>query len=290
MGRLPEGSRRAIQQSYNPSRPYYPSRPMAVDAHCHLRKLKKREGEDRMRDIGGATRDQLGVMAVVDSACFQKDWMTSAWNLYPRAAIYQAVGLHPTEVPKCRRELNQILEKATEAASQCRVVAVGEVGIDLHHQDSEAVVEMQSLDLDYMARHAWKHRLPLVIHARDNGSGRANEICRGVIRKAVGRQQKSAWEREFPQVMLSLSAILMGHNCHPELHDIIRSLPLNKLLLETDSPFLCPPGVKARDQCPASIVKVAARVGELRRLPRTLILEATALNARSFFRIGMSPE
>ena len=266
--------------------------PRGTDAHCHLR-----ESTRRNRGIvqGRQWQDDFASLTVVNIECYPGDWGKGPVTA-PGLRVLNAVGLHPTSVPAEAEEANRRIEGAKQAIRR-GAAAVGEIGIDLYHRDSEDVALMQQATLANLSVYAASKGLPIVLHVRDQGNNcKAGAMCREVLQQSVPRSQKiqlhcfdsglaehHRWKAAFPETMLSISGKLLKADRHPELDRVVQEMGLEELLIETDSPHLCPRGIPSRLHGPTSIRLVADRIGELRSLPPSIVLEVASKNAQTFF-------
>ena len=210
--------------------------------------------------------------------------------------VLNAVGLNPTSVPADAEEANRRIEGAKRAIER-GAVAVGEIGIDLYHKDSEDVALMQQATLANLSAYVATKGLSIVLHALAGGNNcKAEARSREVLQQSVPHSQKiqlhcfdsglpehRRWMAAFPETMLSLSGKLLKVDRHPELDQVVQVMALDQLLIETDRPHLCQKETPSSLHGPTSIRLVADIIGELRSLPPSIILEVASKNARNFF-------
>ena len=204
--------------------------------------------------------------------------------------IYAAAGIHPHEARHATEAHYAELERL---AHHPRVVAWGEIGLDFHYdhspRDVQASVFRQQLAL---ARAAKK---PVIIHCREAWpecleilqtdwrspglggifhcfSGTAEEAGRGMD---LGFLISFAGNVTFPKSQ--------------NLRDVAREIPLDQMLVETDSPFLAPPPHRGRRNEPAYVAEVARTIANVRNLPASEVAETTSANFRRFFGLGSAP-
>jgi TatD DNase family protein len=200
------------------------------------------------------------------------------------AWIYAAIGIHPHEArhatPAHYAELDHL-------ARHPRVIAWGEIGLDYHYDHSPR--DIQSQVFRHQLGQARVARKPIVIHCRDawadclkildhdwrsSGLGGIFHCFAGTLEEA-----KLGMDMGF---LVSFA----GNVTYPKaqnLRDVAREIPLDRLLIETDSPFLAPVPHRGRRNEPANVAEVARTIGNVRNLPADEIAAATADNFRLLF-------
>jgi TatD DNase family protein len=200
--------------------------------------------------------------------------------------IYATIGIHPHEAQLATEEH---FERLDELAKHPRVIAWGEMGLDYHYDHSPRDVQQQVFRRQLgQAREA---KLPIVIHCRDawddclalmeqdwkpTGLGGILHCFTGVLAEA-----QRGLDMGF---MISFA----GNVTYPKmqhLRDVAKELPMERLLTETDSPFLPPQGKRGKRNEPANVVEVAQALANVRNSSIDEIAATTAANFRRFFRL-----
>jgi len=201
--------------------------------------------------------------------------------------IYAAIGIHPHEAQLATEEHFARLD---ELAKHPRVIAWGEMGLDYYYDHSPRDVQQQVFRRQLgQAREA---KLPVVIHCRDawedclammeqdwkpTGLGGILHCFTGTLAEA-----RSGLDMGF---MVSFA----GNVTYPKmqhLRDVAKELPMERLLTETDSPFLPPQGKRGKRNEPAFVVEVAQALANVRNSTADEVAATTAANFRRFFRLG----
>ena len=245
---------------------------MWIDQHCHL--------DDETADDEVAEARRAGVDQIVDIGT---DLDTSGAAI-ARAArldgVWATVGLHPHDARHGLVGLEPLLGAPG-------VVAVGECGLDYHYDHSPRAVQRDvfATQIDW----AHRRRLPLVIHSRsawDDTFAVLDEA--GVPERTVfhcftggPEEARRALDRG---AHLSFSGIVTFPKA-PEVHEAAVLCPDDRLLVETDSPFLAPVPHRGRRNHPAWVVHVGERLAELRGVTVAAIAETTTANARVLYGI-----
>jgi TatD DNase family protein len=203
--------------------------------------------------------------------------------------IYAAAGIHPHEA---RHATDAHYAELERLARHPRLIAWGEIGLDYHYdhspRDIQAKVFREQLAL---ARGAKK---PVIIHCRE-----AWPECLQILRQdwknsglgGIFHCFGGTGDEAFQGIDLGFLMSFAGNVTFPKaqnLRDVARDLPLDRLLIETDSPFLAPPPHRGRRNEPAYVAEVARTLGNVRNLPASEVAEATSANFRRFFGLGDS--
>jgi TatD DNase family protein len=201
--------------------------------------------------------------------------------------IYATIGIHPQHAGEAK-EANY--EQLAALAKNPKVLAWGEMGLDYHWP--EPARDVQKEVFHRQLGQAREHKLPIVIHCRDawddcleiletdwkpSGLGGVLHCFTGTLDDA-----RRGMEMGF---MVSFA----GNVTYPKmqsLRDVARELPLERLLTETDSPFLPPQGKRGKRNEPANVVEVAKTLASVRNLGSDEVAAATAANFLRFFRPG----
>ena len=255
---------------------------MLVDSHCHL----------DFPDLAGRVDDALALMrengvthALCVSVTLQEfPQIRALAERYPQ--LYASVGVHPDydNVP-------QVTEQELVAlARHPRVVAIGETGLD--HYRIKGGAEWQRERFRTHIRAARSSGKPLIIHMRDAAEDtlrimreeKASEV-RGVMHCYTGTWEtaQAAMDLGF---CISFSGIVTFKNAE-DLRQTVRAIPLDRLLVETDAPYLAPAPHRGRPNEPALLVHTARRVAELKGLELGTLARATTDN---FFRLFAKAE
>lgn len=202
-------------------------------------------------------------------------------------AIWAAVGVHPSDIEQLTAPDWVQIEKLLDHP---RVVAVGEVGLDYHHDHDKA---KQQKALRRFIDLAHQKDLPIVFHVR-NGKENAHADLLDFLRhqaqpvKGVIHTYSGTWEQAEAYLVLGLylsfSGVVTFKNGR-EVAAVAKAMPRNRLLIETDCPFLAPEPYRGKRNEPAYVALVAQKVAELRGLTLEEVGRVTDDNARSLFNL-----
>lgn len=252
---------------------------MLIDSHCHL------EYEGLVDDQAGALdrARKAGVAGFLNISTRHSEWDRVVGTAMREPDVWASVGIHPHEADAHENLGEDVLRKATETA---RVIGIGESGLDYYYDQSDRKVQ-QALFRMHIAV-ARETGLPLIIHTRDAEDDTAailrDEMEQGAFPALIHCFTASA---EFARIVLdlgltiSISGIVTFKNAK-ELQAIAAELPANRLLVETDSPFLAPVPHRGKPCEPSYVRDTAEFVASLRDEPLEQLAESTT---RNFFKL-----
>jgi TatD DNase family protein len=260
---------------------------MLFDTHCHLDDGSFPEGADavleRARGAGVGAFACIGVGSLAHAR--------AAVALAERHRdVVATAGIHPHDASSADAELESELDRLS---AHPRVVAVGEVGLDYHYDHSPRAVQ-QGVFARAIAL-ARRVKKPLVIHTRSAPADTLDILEAEGARDVGGIIHCFSEDRAFAQralalgFYLSFSGILTFKNAR-SVHEVAAWAPEDRLLVETDSPYLAPVPLRGRKCEPAYVVHTAARLAELRSADRDRIAAATRDNAARVFRVTFAAE
>ena len=201
------------------------------------------------------------------------------------SGLYATVGMHPHDAKEVS---DKDLERLDELARSPQVVAIGETGLDFYYNHSPRQIQIKLFcRFIHMARETG---LPLVVHNREaqrevvellRREGKGG--LRGVVHCFTGNYEAA---REILDMgfYLSFTGIITFKNAD-SLRDVVRKLPLNRVLVETDSPYLAPVPHRGKRNEPAHVRFVAQTIAAVRGISLEEVAEATSNNARNLFGI-----
>lgn len=250
---------------------------MLIDTHCHL------DFPDFAEDLAAyvARAEAAGVSRMVTISTRVSRFGTYAGIAERFASVWCSVGTHPHGA---HEELDVTADQLARLAEHPRCVAIGEAGLDYHYDKSPRDAQAQGLRIHIAA--ARMTRLPLVIHARQ-----ADEDMIAILRDET---EKGA----FPAILhcftagpelarvgvelglyVSFSGILTFKTSE-DLRQIARAIPIDRLLVETDAPYLAPVPFRGKRNEPSYVVETAKTLADVKGVSFDEISRVTTENAR----------
>lgn len=234
---------------------------MFVDSHCHL----NYPGliEDQAGAITRATAS--GVQAMVNISTRESEWQDVIATARAHTGIWASIGIHPHEADQ---HPGIDTAKLLAAIDDPNVIAIGETGLDYYYDKSDREQQRQSFRAHIAA--ARESGLPIIVHMRDAEEDAAtilqDEMAKGAFSGVIHcftSSQDFADKTLNLGLYISISGIVTFKNAK-SLQDVARDLPVDRLLIETDSPFLAPVPHRGKGCEPAFVSDTARFLAELR--------------------------
>ena len=256
---------------------------MLIDSHAHIQGKEyageaadviaraRAAGVEKIIAVGGAGDMSSNTEAVALADSFPN--------------IYATVGMHPHDAKDVGADELRALRELT---SHPKVIAVGETGLDYYYNHSPHEVQRRVFtQFIHMARQTG---LPIVVHERD-AAQEAAELLRsegarelhGVIHCFTGNYEAACDYLDLG-FYLSFTGIITFKNAEP-LRDVVRKVPLERMLIETDSPFLTPMPHRGKRNEPAFVRFVAESVAKVKGISLEEVAERTSQNVKDLFAI-----
>jgi TatD DNase family protein len=250
-----------------------------VDTHAHLGLIVE-DPIEQLIIIQEAR--QASVSRIVSICNSLHDFAKVYENLKSAANVYHAVGVSPSEVQNPGRDWLQSVEKGTQLP---RVVAIGEIGLDYYRKfgDKKSQIELFIIQLDLAA----KLNMPVIIHNRDAGRD-VLEILRDRLPPRGGvlhcYSEDAAYAREARKLNLyfSFAGNLTYKNAR-NLHETVPELPLERILIESESPFMVPAGQKGKRNMPKYLPETALCLAKMLEIEPDALAAQLWENSNRFF-------
>jgi TatD DNase family protein len=252
---------------------------MYIDTHCHLDFPEF----DSDRDEVIRRAQEAGIEAVVNIGSSLQASRKSLELASRHDFIYAAIGIHPHEADRFDKEQENELAALLK---QEKAVAVGEIGLDYFKNYSQGPNQRKLFRA--LLKLAKEADLPLVIHSRN-----AQADTLAILKEeSVGRAVVHCFSggEDFLKECLALG-FFISFTCNityrnaADLRNLVKMTPLDRLMLETDAPFLAPEPLRGKRNEPLHVRTLAEEISRIKEIPLDEVAEATTKNAKGFFRL-----
>lgn len=253
-----------------------------IETHCHLDYLKNKPLDEILSEAKSNGISKLITISV------EPDNLDTAFELsQTHNNIFCTQGIHPHDA---KLSSNEALEKIESRQRESKVVAVGEIGLDYHYDNSPREIQKkvfeQQLDI------AIRTEKPVVIHSRD-----ADEDMIKILTKKSPQMKLKGVIHSFTSgpdlakhainlgFYLGFNGIITFKNAH-EVREIVKLCPLNRILLETDSPFLTPVPHRGKENSPTYLPYILSKVAEIKALSEDEVARVCLKNSKELFKLN----
>ncbi|HIS87163.1 MAG TPA: TatD family hydrolase [Candidatus Caccenecus avistercoris] len=249
---------------------------MFTDTHCHIYK----EYYENIDEILKRALES-NINRVINNGCNResnKEVLALA-NTYNN--MYIALGIHPESADTYQKEDLTFIE---ENLSNPKVIAIGEIGLDYHYTKENKTLQIKLLESQLKI--AETHNLPVIIHSREATEDTINTLkkyhIKGVIHSFSGSLETAKIYIKMGY-LLGINGVITFKNS--KLKEVIKELPLEHLVLETDSPYLTPEPFRGKPNEPARIKEIATFISELKGISLEELARITNENIMRIFDI-----
>ena len=254
--------------------------PVFIDSHCHLDRLDLTpyDGDQRAAFAAARAAGVAGMLCVA----IDLENIPAVLDIARQDNIWASVGVHPLE----DKGREATVEELVALAKNDKVVAIGETGLDYYYA-ADRKIQMQARFVNHLEA-AKSAGLPAIIHTRD-----AREDTLALLKTHASQKHAGVlhcFTEDWPMAKaamdlgfyISFSGIVTFRNA-TQLQEVARQVPLDRLLIETDSPYLAPVPHRGRPNEPRFVADVAHFLAKLRGEPIETIAEATTTNFFQLF-------
>lgn len=257
-----------------------------IDSHCHLADdafVADRQAVIERARAAGLTRALCIVAAENSTEAERARELVSLWP-----ALRFGIGLHPHQAGQFSGREAEVVTLVREAIGSIpEVRALGEIGLDYHYDFAPKDVQQQVFRLQL--RLARELDLPVIIHTRE-----AEEDTLAILREESGGSQRGVMHCFTGTPRLAMEAIALGMHISfagivtfpkgSNVREVAALVPADRLLCETDSPYLAPTPYRGKRNEPAWVIRVAEELSALREVPMDDLREQTSTNFEALFR------
>ena len=253
-----------------------------VDSHCHLNFPQFKGKLDEI--INRALDKGVSRMLTISTKLNEINELESISKLY--SEVYNSVGVHPHE---CKNYKNLSLNDLTKHTKNSKCIGIGESGLDFYYENSPKELQTKLFRIHIEA--ARETNLPLIVHTRSADSQTiqilSDEMKRGSFSGLIHcfSTSKELANRAIDLgFYISLSGIITFNKSN-DLRNIVKDLPLNKLLVETDAPYLAPEPFRGKCNEPSYVFHTAKILAEIKNVNLDIIAKETTENFNRLFNL-----
>lgn len=249
---------------------------MLTDTHCHL-------FNEYFNDLNTNLKEALdnGIYRYISCADNLESCREVHENSYKYDNYYYALGIHPESVDESYDEFEKILYYCLPNS---RLVAIGEIGLDYYYtkENKEKQIELFEKQLKL----AEKENLPVIVHSREATLDTINSLkkfnVKGVIHCFSGSLETAKQYLDMG-FYIGVGGVMTFKNA--KIKEVIKEIPLDRILLETDSPYLAPEPFRGKTNEPKYIKTIAEYLSELKNIDISLVSKQTEENVHNLFDI-----
>jgi TatD DNase family protein len=256
---------------------------MFVDTHCHLHAPEFEDDTEKI--VQRAIQNYVSPLITIGT-----DLLSSVKSLQLAdqfAIVYAAVGIHPNDL---QHIVDSDLDKIDALARRKKSVAIGEIGLDYYRHT--AAKDKQLSFFRRQVQLARKLKLPAIVHNREAHQDLYNILIEEKIQEVGGVLHSFSGDDAFLKSVLKLNLYISFTGAitykNTSYYKLIDRVPLEQLLLETDSPYLAPVPFRGKRNEPSYIKYIAATIARIKNISVERLAEITTANAQSLFRIDAS--
>ena len=254
--------------------------PKLIDTHCHLDSIDFNNNREEVIDRA----KKAGLAKMITIGCDMQSSNSAKKLAINHDDIFFSAGVHPHEASKVD---DHFIEDLANLSSHKKCVAIGECGLDYYYEYCKKQVQQKIFAEQISFAHG--KQKPLVVHVRDAWSdcldifnGEKLPTSPGVIHCFTGSYDfaKACIDLGF---FISFSGIITFNKAQ-EIKDIAKKLPLDKILIETDSPYLAPKPFRGKQNEPQYVKYIAQELAKLKNISLEEVITITGQNAHNLFK------
>lgn len=260
---------------------------MIIDSHCHLNFDMTPDTVDFVVD--NAVKSGVSLMLNVATDVEEYPALISSLERYP--SVYGAFGIHPESI---KPEKMITKKELLDYVRPLKIIGLGETGLDYHYENVDRKYQQESFMVHIEA--AREANIPVIIHTRD-----ADEDLIGILKESFRQSPFKAVVHSFSSskklseelldmgMYISLSGMITFKNAD-DLREIVKYLPVDKLLVETDTPFLAPVPYRGKQNEPAFVLATFEKLAELKKIDKNQLEDILQQNFFSLFSYKLNQE
>ena len=254
---------------------------MIIDSHCHLNYSKNSLPLNEV--LLNAKENNIEIMLNIATKLSEFDELIETSNIYDH--IYFTLGIHPHEADELN---NNVIKNIYNNSNNSKLIGIGETGLDFYYDNCDKLVQIKSFEKHIEI--SQNLSIPLVIHMR-NAEDDTLKIIRKKIKESAfnGVIHCFTGSKKFADEIIDLGFYISASGIitfkkSVELRDIFANLPSDKILIETDSPYLSPEPLRGKINQPSHIIHTIKKLAEIRNTNYAEIIESTMFNFHNLFK------
>lgn len=260
---------------------------MLIDSHCHLDRIDLTSFDHNFDNLMQENH-KANISHMLCVAVHPDDWQNMADLTAPYSNVFLSFGIHPGDIKA--QDIEFTSDQFSPYMQDPRVIAIGETGLDYHYGGDHALQKEIFIRQIEVAK---QHQKPLIIHTRDAREDTIAilkehhaEKCGGVMHCFTENwaMAKAALDLGF---YISFSGIVTFNNAQ-SLRDVAKQVPLDRLLVETDSPYLTPVPYRGKLNYPARVQHVAEKLADLKEISFEKMASITTQNFQDLFKVKLN--
>ncbi len=251
---------------------------MFIDTHAHL----DFDSFDKDREVVIQRAIENKVSAIITIGTSLKTSIKAVSYANNYASIFAAVGIHPSDCKEASEKDYQEIEKL---AAEEKVLAIGEIGLDYYHMYTDK--ETQKAAFIRQITIAKKVNLPVIVHTRESQEDAFKILLEENANKVAGVFHSFSGNMDFLERVLESNFYVSFTGGvtfkKSTIDDLVKKTPIEKILLETDSPFITPVPHRGKRNEPSYVTHIASKIAELKGISIEKLADITTENARHLF-------
>ncbi len=254
---------------------------MIIDTHAHLD--FDQFDEDRDAVIQRAIQSDIGAIITIGTSLKTSDQAVKLSENY--APVFAAVGIHPSDCGEANSSDYDAIEKLSHHE---KVIAIGEIGLDYYRMYHPKEIQMQAFKQQIQL--ARKLKLPVIVHNRDSHEDLIKTLLDEKADDVGGVLHSFSGTFDFLERVLKTNFFISftGNVTFKNAEDsraLLAETPIERLLLETDCPFITPAPHRGKRNEPAFVIYTAEKIAEIKKIPLKTLQDITSDNARQLFNL-----
>jgi len=254
---------------------------MIIDSHCHLDYEPLINNIDQV--LLNAKKENITNLLTIGTSLESSKKVLEIVSKYPN--VYGAIGIHPNSTTGNLDKLDEIhmLKKKNK-----KIIAFGETGLDYFYKRSDK--KDQIIAFEKHVEFSISEKIPVIIHTRDADDDTIS-IVKKYYKKTNFLIHCFTGNLEFAKNLLNLNCLIsfsgiITFKKSNDLRDVVKYVPLEKMLIETDSPYLSPDPFRGKSNEPANVKIVAETVASIKQISFEQVATSTTANFNNFFLYG----